>query len=294
VSRASSLRLLVLALVWGSGFFFIAIALRGFSAVQITFARLLLGAAVLVCLVLIRRGRLPRQRTLWLHLTVAALLANAIPYTLFALAQERLPSGVAGVINATTPLWTLVCEMAVGNRRPGVTRLAGLAVGFAGTVLIFAPWGSGAAAASWAGLAALVASACYGLAYVYQHRYLTGSGHPPLVLAAGQMIAASGLMAFTLPWGGFQTIHPRADAILALLTLGAIATGAGYVLNFRLIADEGPASSIVSYLIPVVAVVLGWLVLGEALHLGTLLGVLVVLTGVAFTQRQPKSRRSAP
>jgi drug/metabolite transporter (DMT)-like permease len=292
MTRASTTRLILLALIWGSGFYFIAIALRSMSPVQLTFARLALGAAVLVPVVILREGRLPRRRRLWGHLAVAALLGNALPYTLFAFAQEHLASGVAGVINATTPLWTVAFQLAAGTRDVPRLRLIGLTVGFAGTLLIFAPWGDGTGVATAAGMLALAAAASYGLSYVYQHRYLTGEASP-LALSAGQLLMATGLLAVTVPVAGLQTIHLRADALLALLVLGVIGTGAGYVLNYRLIADEGPAASIVSYLIPVVAVVLGATGLGEPLNIRVLVGAAIVLVGVALSTRAPRRSTDA-
>ena len=93
-----------LALLWGSGFFWIKLGLDGFTPTQLTLARLALGALVLVPIVLVRRLRLPRGSAMWGHLAVSALIANAIPYTLFAVAEQTTPSSIAGVINATTPL----------------------------------------------------------------------------------------------------------------------------------------------------------------------------------------------
>jgi drug/metabolite transporter (DMT)-like permease len=284
MSRASTVRLLLLALIWGSGFFFIAVALRRFPPILLTFARLALGAGVLVPFVLAREGGLPRGRRLWGHLTLAALLSNAVPYTLFALAETDVPSSVAGVINSTTPLWVLLFDQAAGARRPRPTRLAGLAMGFAGTLVIFAPWAAGASVATWGGLACLVASASYGVSYVYQHRFLTPRGHSPLALSAGQLLAATALMALTVPFADLRSVHLRGDAVAALIVLGGLGTGAGYVLNFRLIRDEGPAASIVTYLIPVVAVIFGAFGLSEALTAHVLIGVAVVLLGVALAQ----------
>ena len=117
IGRGSLTRLTLLALLWGSGFLWIAIALRGFSPVQIVLIRLTLGALVLVVIVYSRGLRLPASGLVWRHLTVAALFANAIPYTLFAIGEQHVTSSVAGVLNATTPLWTLVIAFATGHER---------------------------------------------------------------------------------------------------------------------------------------------------------------------------------
>ena len=283
MSRASLGRLALLALVWGSGFYLIAVALRGFDPWLLTVVRLALGALVLVPVIYARGERLPTDRASWGHLAVAALLGNTAPYLLFAISQEQLASSVAGVINATTPLWALVIASLVARRGPGSRQLLALAVGFAGTMLVFAPWRSASQAASWYGAAALTAAACYGAAYVYQHRYLTERGLSPLVLSAGQLAAATAQATLTLPIVQPAAPMLRADVVAAVLALGIASTGFGYVLNFRLIRDEGPtAASVVSYLIPIVAAVLGVFALHEPATLGLIAGGAVILVGVAL------------
>ena len=135
------IRISLLALIWGSGFLLIKIALRGFSPVQLTFSRLALGALVLLIFVAVSRLRLPRQGRTWLHLIMAALLANPIPYTLFGLAERHVDSSLAGVINATTPLWTVLFALATRTEsRLTPRRWLGMLLGFAGVVVIMSPW----------------------------------------------------------------------------------------------------------------------------------------------------------
>ncbi len=172
-------------------------------------------------------------------------------------------------------------------------RLVGLLIGFAGTILIFTPWQGSTGIPVGAGLAALVAAASYGLAFVYQHRYLTGRSWSPAALSAGQLTIATGQVAIFVPVAGTQAIDFRWDAVAALIALGVVSTGIGYVLNYRLVTDEGPAASVVSYLIPIVAVALGWAALGERLTLPVLAGVVVVLAGVALSQQPAMSRGTA-
>ena len=283
---AGLLRVAALALIWGTGFLLIKLSLRSFTPVELTFARLALGALVLTAVLPTRRLALPSQRSLWLHLSAAALLGNAVPYTLFGIAERTVDSNLAGAINATTPLWTLLFAVALRQaKRLGALQLAGVVLGFAGAVLILAPWRSGSAPLPGV-LACLAASASYGLSYVYMGRYLTGRSLPPLVLSAGQLIAASGLLALTLPFGGTLSGSWRPDAIAALLILGIIGTGLAYVLNYRIITDDGPVlASTVTYLLPVVAVVAGAVVLDEPVTSQLLLGVIVVLVGVGLTRR---------
>lgn len=288
MSRSSLARLALLALLWGSGFLWIKIGLRGFAPTQITLVRLLLGALVLAPIALARGLRFPTGRMTWLHLSVAALVANAIPYTLFGIGERIVGSNVAGVINATTPLWTMLVAFLAGtDRTVNWRRGAGLALGFAGTVLIFAPWESANEITSWGGLAILAASASYGISYVYMGKFLTNKGTPPIMLSASQLAAGAALMVLALPFGGLVAPHWRLDAVASLVILGVLGTGLAYVLNYRLIADEGPTvASTTTYLLPIVAVILGALVVSETVTLPMIAGMVVVLGGVALVQRR--------
>jgi drug/metabolite transporter (DMT)-like permease len=116
VSRAALPRIALLALIWGSAFLWIKLADRGFSPAEVTFARLAMGAAVLFAVMLARRERAPRSIRLWATIATAALFANAVPYLLFAVAEQSVSSSTAGIINATTPLWTAVLALAVRHQ----------------------------------------------------------------------------------------------------------------------------------------------------------------------------------
>ena len=285
-----------LALIWGSGFLLIKISLRGFTPVQLTLARLALGAVVLVAVLTAMRLPLPGERRLWVHLIVAALLANAIPYTLFGVAEQTVDSNLAGAINATTPLWTVLFALLARRHDPlGPMQWAGMVLGFAGALLILSPWQAGSAPLPGV-LACVGASASYGLSYVYMGRYLTNRGLTPLVLSAGQLIAAAGLLILATPFGGLAAPSWRPDAVAALVVLGVVGTGVAYVINYRIITDDSPVlASTVTYLLPVVAVILGALVLSEPITLQLGAGVAVVLAGVAMTGgNRPIQRPSSP
>lgn len=289
---AGLLRVAALALIWGSGFLLIKLSLRSFSPVQLTFGRLALGAVVLTAIVYATKLRLPTGRATWRHLAVAALLANAIPYTMFGIAERTVDSSLAGAINATTPLWTVL--FALGFRQHERLRLIqwiGMLLGFGGALLILSPWQADSAPLGGV-LACVGASASYGISYVYMGRFLAGRGAKPIVLSASQLIAASGLLLLASPLGGYSAITWRPDAAFALLALGIIGTGIAYVINYRIITDDGPVlASTVTYLLPVVAVVLGTTLLHERLTIQLAVGVAVVLAGVALARRkrtQPK------
>jgi drug/metabolite transporter (DMT)-like permease len=283
----STLRLTALALLWGSNFLWIKIALRGFSPVQLTLVRLALGAVVLLAVVYALRLPGIRGRRLWLHLAVAAFFANALPYTLFGVGEQYVASNVAGVLNATTPLWTLAVGLAVRHERRLVpSQLAGLLLGFAGTMVILSPWrGSGALHLGGA-LACLAAAASYGVSYVYMDRFLVGQCIPPLVLSAYQLVAATSMLIALAPFSGFPEVHLRPDVVVAVAVLGALGTGAAYVLNYRLISDVGATvASAVTYLLPVMSVLLGTAVLEEPVTVSMLLGTAIALAGVAMVRK---------
>ncbi|MBY8849617.1 DMT family transporter [Saccharothrix sp. MB29] len=282
----------VLALLWGSSFLWIKIALTGLSPVQIALARTVLGAGVLVVLLRVGGQRLSRDRAVWGHLALAAVFGNVVPFVLFAVGEQTVDSGVAGVLNATTPLWALAIGLVLGTERGGgAVRLVGLALGFAGTLLIFAPW-ERAGLASWGALACLLAAASYAVSYSYVGRTVAGRGSTPLQLSATQLVAASGLTALVVPAGGLQPVHLDWRPLVAVAVLGVFGTGVAFALNYRLIQDGGATdATTVGYLLPVVSVLLGAAFLGEALDARVVLGMVVVLVGVALTR---KRRAPAP
>ena len=288
VKQSALLRLALLALIWGSSFLWIKLADRGFSPVQVTFPRLALGAAVLLPVVLARREAVPRSAALWARITVAALFANAVPYLLFAVAERSVDSSTAGIINATTPLWTVVLAVAVRHQK-SVTgwQGAGLLVGFGGALLIFSSWRSASSVASPGGLECLAASVSYAISYIYMDKFLARRGMSPITLSACQLLAATALLALALPVSG-AGIPRAADAasLAGLVILGVLGTGVAYVLNYQIITSEGATvAATVTYLLPVVAIVLGVLVLGETVTAGVLAGIALVLAGVALTRR---------
>jgi drug/metabolite transporter (DMT)-like permease len=285
VVRASLVRMGLIALFWGSSFLWIKLALASLSPIQITFARSVLGGSVLLVLCYASGQRLPRGRRIWGHLVIAAFFGNALPFLLFAVGELTVPSGVAGMLNSTTPLWALLIGILIGterNLRP--VRVAGLGLGFAGTLLIFAPWAAGELA-SWGALAILAAAVSYAISYTYIGRHLSGRGGAPLALSAAQILTATGITTLAVPVDGLQPVHLHVSAVVAVVVLGVFGTGFAFALNYRLIADEGPTqAATVGYLLPVVSVLLGALVLGEDLNPRVIAGMVVVLAGVAMTR----------
>jgi drug/metabolite transporter (DMT)-like permease len=251
---------------------------------------------VLFAVMLGRREKVPRSLPLWGSIIIAALFANAAPYLLFAVAEQTVNSSTAGIINATTPLWTVTLALAVRHQE-SLTRwqAAGLIVGFAGAVLIFSPWRTASAVFSTGGLECLAASVSYAISYVYMDRFLARRGASATVLSACQLAAAAAMLAIALGVSGVQTPHVTAESIAAIAILGIAGTGFAYVLNYQIITSEGATvASTVTYLLPVVAIVLGVLVLNESVTATMLAGIALVLAGIALTRRRAKQASRAP
>lgn len=289
-SKGTLVRMGILALLWGSSFLWIKFALQAMSPGQIAIGRILLGAAVLVVLCYLGRQRLPKDRKIWAHLVFAAFFGNALPFFLFGFGEETVDSGIAGVLNATTPLWALLIGVLIRQERKLFSlRMLGMVVGFAGTLLIFAPWQAGGLT-SWGALAILGAAASYAVSYTYIGLKLSGKGTAPIALSAAQLVTASGLSMLLLPIDGFEPITLSPLGVIAVVILGVFGTGFAFALNYRLIADEGAvAATAVGYLLPVVSVLLGAVVLGEPVTARVVVGMVVVLLGVGMTRWQPKA-----
>ncbi len=293
-SWASLVRFVSLALVWGSSFLWIKIALGGLSPIQITLIRLALGAIVIVGLAIVTNARMPKDWRTWAKMLVPALFGSALPFTLFAVGEQSVDSGIAGVMNSTTPLWALLITVAIGTERHlGALRTIGLLVGFAGTLVIFAPW-QAAGVASWGALVCLIAAISYAVSYAYIGRNLSGK-LSSVALSASQLTGGVVLVAIAMPFtGGLDPVHLSVGPLIAVAILGIMGTGVAFVLNNRLIEDEGVVmATSVGYLIPIVSVLLGVFFLHEEWNVRILLGMVVVLAGVALSRRRQPHAVSA-
>ena len=282
----------VLSAIWGASFLFIKVGDRAFEPLQVAFLRCALGAIALFAILALRREALPRGREAWLHLMAIAVLFNSVPFALFAWGETEVSSVVAGIWNATTPLNTLLVAIAVlPEERPGRARVLGLAIGFAGVVVVLGPW-SGLGGRLLGNLACYGAAACYGLGFVYTRRYLAGRRESAVSLSAAQTLCGSIQLALVVPWLTSAPHRFPVDSVLSMVALGAGGTGIAYVLNYEVIRRAGATvASTVTYLIPLFSTVLGVVVLGEALAWNQPLGAAVVLLGVALSQGRLSRRR---
>lgn len=276
---------LVLAGIWGASFLFIKVALEGLSPLQIVYGRMLAGASVMAAVVLLGRHRLPRSPRMWLDLAFMSVVANIVPFFLFAFAEEHITSGLAGVLNGTTPLFTLAFAVAaLPEERMSAARAAGFVVGFLGVVLVVGPWDQNPLTSSVVGqVACLGAAACYGVAFVYTRRYITPRGHAPEVLAGAQLGVGTLLLTAAFPLVAREPVVLTPLVAGSVLALGGLGTGIAYLLFYRLIHRTGATTaSMVTYVIPVVAVVLGVAVLSEPVTWNLFAGAAVVILGVAI------------
>jgi drug/metabolite transporter (DMT)-like permease len=278
----------LLAAIWGSSFLFIKVLDRHWPAMWVAFGRVAFGAATLLILAVIRGERLSFDRTMWLHLAVVAALFNAIPFTLFAYGEKHVSSVVAGLWNATAPLWVIVFALAAfPEEQPDAARAAGLTVGFAGVAVLLGPW-HGLGGAQLAGqLACAGAGVCYGLAWLYTRRHLAGRQSSGIALSAGQLLCACALLAPATALAAPPTSHIGADGVVSILLLGVLGTGAAYLLNYAVIRAAGATTAAtVTYVVPLFSTLLGVIVLGESLTWNLPVGAAILLAGIAVSQRQ--------
>ncbi|MFD3656882.1 DMT family transporter [Streptomyces sp. NPDC058620] len=290
------IRFAALALIWGFSFLLIKVGTDGYAPLQVSFGRLFSGAAVLAVAMVVRRERLPRSVKTWGHLFVAALFLNALPFSLFAYAELTIPSTLAGICNATSPLWGMALSLvALSEDRPTRRRVAGLGLGFIGVLTVLGAW-QGFSGLDFAGTAmALLAALCYPIGWIYVRRTLTGNDSSALALTGSQLLVATVQLALVTP---FFTAAPDGFPLLptlSVLALGSIGTGFAMLLQYELVQEIGPTTAqMVTYFIPVIATAAGVALLGEQLSWNTPVGALIVLAGAALTQSRARSSAGSP
>lgn len=288
MTAASVARFLVLASLWGSSFTFIRMSLEGLTPGQVVLFRLVLGAALLLTVAAVRGVRLPTGAGTWGLVAGAAVLGNVAPFLLLSYGEQTATAGVAGALVGATPLLTLGLAAAViPAERLGRDAVLGLVVGFVGVVLVVAPWRDFDTSVAGS-LACLGAAASYAAGFVFVRKLLSPLGIPALSLAAAQTTAAAVLQAPLTPLLGWESPDLTGRVVVAVLALGLLGTGLAYVLYFRLIADLGASTaSSVNYVVPVVAVVVGVVVLDEPVTWPLVLGGVLVIVSMAYARRRP-------
>jgi drug/metabolite transporter (DMT)-like permease len=281
-----------LALIWGCSFLLVKVGLAAFSPVQLALVRCSLGAGSLLLMLRVRRDKLPRGAVTWGRLFVAALLFNSVPFTLIAAGEVHVSSILAGVINAATPLVALLAALVFfPSEKPSGARMAGLACGFVGVLVVLGVWRGIGGAAALSIASCLAAVVCYGVAFPYARRFLSAPSTSSLSLATGQLLCATAQLLPFLAVGGPPDRPWRPSVVTGMLALGVLGSGLAYILSYQIIsrAGDGVASS-VTYVLPVVAVIAGTAVLGEHLHWNEVVGALFICVGIAFGQRSQGTR----
>lgn len=290
--------LVVLAALWGGSFLLMRLGALEFGPIGTAFLRVLIAAAILgVLLVLRRQGGVLRRHLL--PALVVGVLNSGIPFALFSFAVLSISTGLTSILNATAPMWGALVASVWLRERLAPSRIVGLLIGAGGVALL--SWDKVAlrgGQAGWAIAAALAATLCYGIAASFTKRFLTGV--PPMVTATGsQLGAALGLAIpawfFLPPLVGAGA--PGARAWAAVVLLACLCTALAYILYFRLIERAGPQRALtVTFLVPVFGVAYGVLFLGEAVEPRVLVAAAIVLVGTALALgalRWPRSAASA-
>ena len=269
-----------LSVLWGGSFFFVEVAVAALPPLTLAALRVGLAAVALLAALRLTGRTLPPQRSVWAAFLAMGLLNNAIPFSLIAWGQTHVASGLAAILNATTPLFTLlVAHVGTRDERLSATRVGALVVGFAGVVvLVGADALGGVGARTLAQFAVLGAAVAYACAGVFGRRF-AALGVAPLVAATGQVTASTLLLVpvalvVDRPW---TLAAPTLATWAAMLGLALASTALAYVLYFRILATAGATNLLlVSFLIPVTAIVLGAAVLGERLagHHGVGMGLI--------------------
>lgn len=289
------LRFGVLASIWGFSFLLIKVGTQAYAPFQVTLGRLFFGSAVLVAALVVKRQRLPREPRTWAHLAVAALLLNAAPFSMFAFAELTIPSTLAGICNATSPLWGMLLSLvALSEDRPSRRRVAGLGIGFLGVLTVLGVWQGFSGLDVRGTLLALLASLSYPVGWIYVRRTLAGSPHSHLTLTGGQLLLATVELAVVTPLFTSLPAHFPLLPLLAVVALGALGTGLAMLIQYGLVHEVGPTTAqMVTYFVPVIATAAGVALLGESLSWSTPAGAAVVIIGAALTQSRARRAKGA-
>lgn len=277
--------LLLLSLLWGSSFFFVGVAVSELSPLTIVTLRVAIASVILWIFLLFSQHQAPRTAKLWRDLFIMGLLNNVIPFLLIVWGQTHIASGLASILNATIPLFTvIIAGLLLPDERMTPRKVTGIAIGFFGVVVLMGPSSlKQVDADTLAQLAILGAAISYGFAGSFGRRFKT-MGISPFQTSVGQVTASTIML---LPLLFFierldQIANPRSEVWLAVIGLGAFSTALAYILYFNILSSAGATNvALVAFLVPVTAVLLGWFVLDEQLNIEHLTGMAFIGLGLA-------------
>ncbi len=287
-------RLLALSFIWGWSFLFIRVAGQDLTPSAVAAGRTFLGAVVLLAVLRIKHIPIPRDRRTLLGLLFVGGVGSAIPFTLLAWGGQHIDSGLSAVLNASTPLFTAGLAVPLLGERAKPRVLLGLVIGFVGVAVVAGVGGDDLGGThGLAVLAPVIAGFFYGLTFCFAARNLMDI--PPVVAATGQVVGATILLApFALATSVADGTLPGLRQVGSMLLLGSVGTGVAYILSFRIIADLGPTvASLCTYIIPVVALVVGAVVLDESITLRVVIGGAITIAAVAVVTRARQMAKRA-
>lgn len=290
---AIAVQFVLCGIVWGSSFLFMKVALTGISPAQVAWSRLILGALTLGVFVALRRDRLPRRLAVWGHMTVLAVSFCVVPFLLFSWAQQYVTSGLASIYNATTPIMTaLMAWLVFRVEKLKPTQIAGIVIGILGVMVIIAPWqGMNFSQSLVAQLAILGATACYGFSLAYMRRFASNTGMSALVFSLLNIGLGAAIMVILTPVLVLSPVTLDLPVVGSVLLLGCLGTGVAYVWNQNTLRAWGPTrASTVTYITPIVGMLLGVVLLGETLSWNEPVGALVVFLGILLAQDRLRLR----
>jgi drug/metabolite transporter (DMT)-like permease len=284
---------LILGFVWGCSFIFIKLGLEFLTPFGVAFVRCALGALTLLLIAKWRGYSLPKDPMVRFHLWVVAVLLNVIPGIFYAWAETVVTSVLAGIINAVTPLMTLLAIMAVNRQeKPKAFQIIGLFIGFLGVLTVLGAWNGLGDNPLWAIVVLMSAVTCYGISFPYTRRFVMPHGLKSESIVSMQLLlAAVTLIPFFL-FNGVERYEYMPGPLLAMLALGVFGSGLAYLWNFKVMELAGSAiASSVTYLTPVVAIIVGIIFLGEKVTWYEPVGGLIVLLGAAIAQERISLRK---
>jgi drug/metabolite transporter (DMT)-like permease len=284
---------LALGFVWGCSFIFIKLGLEFLTPFGVAFVRCALGAATLLLIAKWRGYALPKDPMVRFHLWVVAILLNVIPGIFYAWAETAVTSVLAGIINAVTPLMTILAIMVVNREeKPQSYQIIGLLIGFLGVLTVLGAWNGLGENPLWAILVLMSAVTCYGISFPYTRRFVMPYKLKSESIVSMQLLlAAITLLPFYL-FDGIAKDEYRPGPLLAILALGVFGSGIAYLWNFKVMELAGSAiASSVTYLTPVVAIIVGIIFLGEKVTWYEPVGGLIVLFGAALAQGRISLRK---
>ena len=285
MNRSDWLTLIALAVIWGAAFLFISVAVREVEPLTYVWLRLTMAAAAMWLFLWWRGESAGLPRSIWASILVLALFNNAIPFVLFGWGQTHIASGLAAILNSTTPIWgVVVAHLYTDDEKLSGRKLAGVLLGFGGVAVMIGPALLGSLGDNvLAQLACVAAALCYAFAGVWARRY-RGMGVSPISVTTGQLTAGALIMlplalVVDRPW---LDALPSLTAIGAILALAVVCSAFAYILYFRLIDRAGATNALlVTLLVPPVAIVLGALVLNEVIEPRDFAGLGLIALGLA-------------